>query len=207
MNNTTKTIIIAAVIILALGIVGAGAAFAQTPTAGFGPGWMMGGAARNGGGYGMMGGYAQDSESWEWMNSMHQWMNASGGMHTFVWDAISETLGLTSDELDAELAAGKTIAQVAEEKGIARADLVAALETAHQDSLAQAVTDGYLTQEQADSILAQIAGRYEWMLDNSAGGYGMMGGRYNRSGANGQFTPGGCHGGGYNTPADQTTRP
>ena len=56
------------------------------------------------------------------------------------------------------------------------ADLVTALEAAHQQSLDQAVADGVLTQEQADSILANMAGRYVWMLDNmgagSEAGYG-----------------------------------
>jgi len=77
------------------------------------------------------------------------------------------------------LKSGKTLAALAEEKGLDRADLVAELESAHQAGLAQAVADGVLTQEQADAMLSQMAGRYEWMLDNlgAGAGYGMMGGR------------------------------
>jgi hypothetical protein len=147
---------------------------------------------------------------------MHQWMTASGGMHTFVWEALAEKLGLTSDGLYAEVNSGKTIAQIAEEKGVSRADLVATLETAHKDSLAQAVSDDYLTQEQADSILIQMTGRYEWMLDNAGGGYGMMGGNGGRGGmmggfygqqnGNGQFTPGACHGN-WNGSTDAQPKP
>ena len=209
MSTKMKLFGIGLVAVLAVVALGAGIAFAQTPTPnnGVGFGWMMGGNARNGYGPGMMGGNAQNGGGWEWMNAMHQWMAASGGMHTFVWNTLAEKLGLTSDELVAEVNSGKTIAQIAEEKDVSRADLVAALETAHQDSLAQAVSDGYLTQEQADSILTQMAGRYEWMLDNMGAGYGMMG-RYNGgSNGNGQFGPGGCHGNWNGGAADSQPRP
>jgi hypothetical protein len=216
MNNKIKILGIALVAVLALVALGAGVAFAQTqtPNTGFGPGWMMGGNGQTTGyGPGMMGGYAQNGDSWEGMNSMHQWMGASGGMHTFVWNALSEKLGLTSEELYAEVNSGKTIAQIAEEQGVSRADLIATLETAHQESLAQAVTDGALTQEQADSILAQMAGRYEWMLDNMGRGTGMMGGRggmmgrYGQPGSGGQFAPGGCHGNWAGGTTNQQPRP
>gem|GEM_PF-421673 len=195
MNNTIKILVIALVAVLAVAAIGAGIAFAQfaTPNPGYGPGWMMGGNAQNGAGYsmmgrrgGMMGGYTQNGNSWEWMDAMHDWMVSNGGMHAFVWNAVAGRLGLTSDDLSVALNNGKTLAQIAGEKGVSRADLAAALETAHKDSLAQAVFDGKLTQQQADSILSQMAGRYEWMVNNMGAGYGMMGG--------GRFNPGGCHG-------------
>jgi hypothetical protein len=190
---------IVAVVVAVLAVAGAGFAFAQTPAAGagqaqtpvapdgYGPGWMMGGTGASGYGRGMMGGYAQTSTTWESMQAMHQWMTAGGvpgGMHTFVWNAVADKLGLTSDQLTAGLNSGKTLAQIAEAKGVSRADLVAALEVAHKASLAQAVKDGILTQAQADTMLAQMAGRYDWMLDNmgayagTGAGYGrgMMGG-------------------------------
>jgi hypothetical protein len=208
MNKTIKILGIALVAVLALAVVGAGVAFAQSsnPNTGFGPGWMMGGNGQTGSGMmggrgGMMGGNAQNGDGWEWMESMHQWMTASGGMHTFVWNALAEKLGLSSAELTTEVNSGKTIAQIADEKGVSRADLVAALETAHQESLAQAVADGYLTQEQADNILAQMSGRYEWMLDNMGSQAGMMGGRGGMM--NGQGSAGGCHGNWNGTTTDQ----
>lgn len=223
MNNKIKIFVIVLVAVLAVASLGAGIAFAQNQSNGFGPGWMMGGNGQTGYGSGMMGGrggmmggYAQNADGWEWMNGMHQWMTASGGMHTFVWDALAEKLGLTSDELYAEVNSGKTITQIAEEKDVSRANLVAALETAHQTSLAKAVSDGYLTQEQADSILNQMAGRYEWMLDNMGsgngmmggyGGYGgMMGGFNGQQNGSGQFTPGACHGN-WNGSTDAQPKP
>jgi len=203
MNNKMKLLGIALVVILALAALGAGVAFAQTriPNNGFGPGSMMGGRA------GMMNGNAQNGDSWEWMDAMHDWMTASGGMHTFIWNALAEKLGMTSDELYAAVNGGKTITQIAETKGVSRADLVAALETAHKNSLAQAVTNGALTQAQADSILAQMSGRYEWMLDNM-GSAGMMGGQFGAGGMmNGQAGNGGCHGNWNGSTTDQQPKP
>ena len=188
-NNFVKILVVAVVAVLALGVIGLGVAFAQNPTPNspFTPGGMMGGA------------WSQQGGS-NWMSAMHNWMTSTGGMHTLVWDALANALGLTTDELYAELNSGKTLAALAEEKGLDRAALVAELESTHQAGLAQAVADGVLTQEQADAMLSHMAGRYEWMLDNMGAGYGMMGGRggmmggsFGRQGRNGRFTPGGCH--------------
>ncbi len=193
MNTTfVKILVVAVVAILALGAFGLGVAFAQnqTPNSPFTPGGMMGGAWNQ-----------QDGSNW--MGAMHDWMSTNGGMHTLVWDSLAKALGITTDELYTELNSGKTLSELASEKGLDKADLVAELESAHQAGLAQAVSDGILTQEQADTMLKQMAGNYEWMLDNMGAGvgYGMMGGRggmmggyYGQSGNNGQFTPGGCHG-------------
>jgi hypothetical protein len=219
MNNKMKLFGIGLVVVMAIAALGVGIAFAQTLTHNnvYGLGWMMngntqkvngysmmGGNGQTGNGTGMMGGNAQNASSWEWMDAMHDWMTTSGGMHTFVWNALAVKLGLTSDQLYAEVNSGKTIVQIAEEKGVSRAGLVATLETAHQESLAQAVTDGVLTQDQVDSILAQIAWRYEWMLDNMGSG-SMMGSQYGPGGMmngqtgtggmmNGQYGAGGHHG-------------
>jgi len=199
-TNFLKILVVVVVAVLAFGALGLGVAYAQNPTPNspFTPGGMMGGA------------WSQQGGS-NWMGAMHNWMASTDGMHTLVWDALANTLGLTSDELYAELNSGKTLAALAEEKGLDRAALVAELESAHQTGVAQAVADGVLTQEQADAMLSQMAGRYEWMLDNmgAGAGYGMMGGRggmmgrfYGQQGSNGQFSPGGCHGG-FGQPASQ----
>ena len=223
MNQKTKILGIAVIAILALVAVGAGVAFAQssTPPSGYGPGWMMGDYSQDGPGYGMMGwrggtlgGFAQDEAGWEWMESMHAWMTAEGGMHTFVWDALGELLGMTSDELTAAVNSDQSLAEIAGEKGVSRAELISALESAHAQALVQAVEAGYLTQEQADSILSHMAGRYELMIDRAAaiygprGGYrGMMGGAYGLPGADGQFVPGSCHGYWGDSTPEQPSQP
>jgi len=185
-SKIIKILVVAVVALITLGAIGLGVAYAQTetPTNPFSP-------------RGMMGRVWNQQDGSGWMGAMHNWMNTRGGMHTLVWETLAKTLGLTTDELNSELSSGKTLAALAEEKGLDRAALVAELENAHQAGLAQAVTDGVLTQEQADTMLSQMEGRYEWMLDNmgAGAGYGrMMGGFSGRRGSNGQFTPGGCHG-------------
>jgi hypothetical protein len=174
MNTKIKLIGITLFVAVALVTLGTGLAFAQQDTPTPWPGGRMGGS-------GMMGGNAA------WMQTMHEWMTTSGGMHTLVWDSLAKTLGLTTDELYAELNSGKTLAQLGEEKGISRADLAADLEATVKTGLDKAVADGALTQEQADWMLSNMSGRFDWMLDNMGQG-GMMGG------FGGRFGSGGCHG-------------
>jgi lambda repressor-like predicted transcriptional regulator len=88
------------------------------------------------------------------------------GMHWFGWggrswtqfDAAAEALGLTPDELFAELhGEGKTLAEIAEEKGVDMAAVQDALNAsraeAQRQAIQQAVEDGRLSQEQADWLL------------------------------------------------------
>lgn len=74
-------------------------------------------------------------------------------------DVAASTLGLTEQELAAELRGGKSLAQVAEEQGVALEQLTSALRQAAEERLAQAVESGRLTQEEADGKKAQIAER------------------------------------------------
>lgn len=186
MNKTLKITLAITAIVAALGLAGLGAslAFAQTQTPpAWGTGGIMGGGYRYGmmgGGYGMMGGFGQNGDT-AWMQNMHQWMTTTGGMHNLVWGGLAEALGLTQDELNAELAAGKTLAQVAEAQGMSHEQLADALKASVKAGLDQAVADGALTQAQADGMLSQMAGRYEWMLSHM-------------SSFGGGFDPGGCHG-------------
>ncbi len=172
--NKKILLIIASVLVLAGLAFGAGLVSAQTPVPGpqqgFGPGRMMGGR-------GMMGGYAPNGRS-DWMNTMHQWMTASGGMHTIIWNSLAEQFGMTNDELSTALQTGKTFAQLAQEKGISLSDLALKLETAVKNGLDKAVQDKVMTQSQADRMVNNMAGRYEWMLQNMGGrgfSYGRMG--------------------------------
>jgi hypothetical protein len=192
MNKTVKLVVIAAVVVLTGAVLGVGFAFAQGVSAwggvmrgGYG---MMGGDAWRDGtpapgyGSGMMGsGYGMMGGDNAWMQAMHAWGTGPNAMHTLVWNGLAEALDLTPDELSAELANGKTLAQVAEERGVSQAQLASALEQSVKTGLDQAVTDGVLTRQQADQMLSQMAGRFEWMLSH-------MGGRMGPG-----FGTGGCH--------------
>jgi hypothetical protein len=93
-------------------------------------------------------------------------------------EAAAEALGMTADELFAQLWGGKTLADLAEEKGVDLQDVQdavrAAGEAAFRDAIQQAVEDGTLDE-----------GHAAWLLEGLENGY--LGGR-----GFGGF--GGCHG-------------
>jgi uncharacterized protein (DUF433 family) len=71
-------------------------------------------------------------------------------------DATASVTGLTVQDVMTQLQSGKSLAQIAESKGKTADDLIAAARTALQASLKQAVTDGKLTQAQADNQLQRF---------------------------------------------------
>lgn len=94
-------------------------------------------------------------------------------------DAAAEALGMTSDELSAQLWGGKTLADVADEKGVdiqvVQDAVNAAIQDATKAAIEQAVTDGTLTQDKADWLLQGLEKGY-W--GGEARGFGMdFGGR------------------------------
>jgi hypothetical protein len=90
---------------------------------------------------------------------------------------VAEQLGLQPAELMTELQAGKTIAQLAEEKSVSLETISAAIIADRQTALAQAVTDGRLTQAQADAHLAlmktNLSAMFDKTFDAQAGGRGF----------------------------------
>jgi hypothetical protein len=79
---------------------------------------------------------------------------APGGMHEQIWTAVAQKLGMTYDELTQAVQNGRTIAQLAEAKGVKLEDLQKAATDAAKAALDDLVKQGTLTQVQAD-----------WMLD------------------------------------------
>lgn len=71
--------------------------------------------------------------------------------------AMADALGLSVEELESALAEGKKLDEIAAEQGVAKEDLQAAMQSAQEDILAQAVADGVLTQEEADKIAEHMA--------------------------------------------------
>ena len=103
-------------------------------------------------------------------------------------EAAAKALGMTADELSAELWGGKTLADIAEEKGVDIADVKAAVEAAliaeTKTAIAQAVTDGTITQAKADWLLKGLDAGY-WG-PGVEGGFGFgMGGRGGHGGPGG----------------------
>jgi hypothetical protein len=163
MNKTVLSIVIVAVIAVALGT--AGFVYAQTPTPqnpGFGFGNGMSGRGPHGG----MG-----------QNGM---AGQEGLMHDEMVAAFAEKLGLPADELEARLDKGETMAQIASSKGLTAEQFTTLMTEARSQAVDQAVKDGKLTQVQAN-----------WMKQHGAGA-GMGAGRGMRATGQGQFANPNC---------------
>ena len=145
----------ALIALLLAGLVGVTVVSAQEPT----PepsvpfGWHGGGRGWGGFGRGMFGG-------------------VRGGQWT-MFDTAAEALGLTPQELFAELHAGKSLDEVAEEEGVdieaVQDAMNAARGEAMRQAIEQAVEDGKMTQEQAD-----------WILEGLEKGFAPMGRGFGR---------------------------
>jgi hypothetical protein len=81
---------------------------------------------------------------------------AWGGPANSLVATAAEVLDMEVVNLVAELQAGKTIAQIAEEKGVALDAIVEAFLAEREATLAELVAAGRLTQEQADAVLAAM---------------------------------------------------
>ena len=172
-----KILVIVSIIVAALVIFGAGFVFAQSGlvrAAGLPVSFVPGGM-------GMRGGHG-----------------GQGAIHEYVEQALADKLGMTKAEVETELASGKSMVEIAVNKGTQAADLSALLTSVHQTAFAKAVSDGVLTQAQADLMLKNMtANGFNFtdtsMMQNNAGfgrgargGRGMMGGNWNQPPSNNQ---------------------
>ena len=96
--------------------------------------------------------------------------------------AAATALGLTEDALRTELQAGKSLATIAGEKGVAVDTVVTALVDAAKARVAQAVTEGRLTQAQADARLADLQQRVTDRVNSAVPLRGPGGGRHGHGG-------------------------
>ena len=148
------------VALLVVGLIGVAVVSAQDPTPeptassarlGAGPtdrpeagpsGWHAGGRGRGGLGPGLLG---------------RGMFGRDGGGQWTMFDTAAEALGLTPEELFAELHSGKSLEEIAEEQGVemeaVQDALKAAQAEARQEAIKQAVEDGKMSQEQADWLL------------------------------------------------------
>jgi hypothetical protein len=77
----------------------------------------------------------------------------SGMLHEYMEMALADKLNIPLNTVAAEIDAGKTMAQIALDHGIAVTDLRAFLNEVRAQALQAAVADGIITQTQADSML------------------------------------------------------
>ena len=126
------------------------------------------------------------------------------GGDSAAFDLVAEKLGMTPTQLFDALHSGKTLSEIATEKGVDLATIETALNanrvTEMKAQLAQAVTDGTMTQEEADWWTTGID---KGWVGAGRGGFGMMGpgGHHGRGGEFGRgMAPG-------TTPAAPGTAP
>ena len=98
----------------------------------------------------------------------------------FVWlgfhfgeklDAAAEYLGVTDEEVREALESGKSLAEIAEEKGKSVDGLKDALLAEAETRLDEAVTEEKLTREQADRILERLRGEKRFEREHTEGLY------------------------------------
>ncbi len=193
-----KRILLISVLVVALMAVGAVVAFAApgSPVRGFQalgmPSAMMGQ-----GGYGHMGGYGM----------MAQPLGMPSGM---MGDDLEELLGIDHADIHAAHVAGKSLVEIAAEKGVSEDQLIQKLLDGRKTALQQAVEAGKLTQDSADQMLKFMEANIKTMVEakglSAVPGTGMMGGAQGAPGGmmgQGGTRSGGCHGG--QAPAPQGT--
>jgi len=80
-------------------------------------------------------------------------------------DAVSGLLGITSDELKTELRAGKSLAEIATEKGVDTQKVIDAIVAEMTEKVNEKVAEGKITQDQADTMLANAVERVTAMVN------------------------------------------
>ena len=103
-----------------------------------------------------------------WMDG--PWM---GDPENCLISVAAEQLNLEVNDLLAELQDGKSIADVAEAQGVNPQTIADAYITTVSESLAVAVAEERITQEQADALLANMKERVTVQLDSGCAGFGF----------------------------------
>ena len=106
--------------------------------------------------------------------------------------AAAKALGVSEADLRARLQGGKSVADVAKEKGVDLDTVVTAVTDAVTTQITQAVEDGRITQAQADTMTADLTAKITEEIDEVHDG--DHGGR-------------GDHGGPFGAPEGSTTTP
>ncbi|MBI2829837.1 MAG: hypothetical protein HYX81_01615 [Chloroflexi bacterium] len=108
------------------------------------------------------------------------WNCPMGGPHGHMYaysTAVTNTLGLTPAEIEAQLAQGKSLVEIAATKSVTEDQLVQAILAQAKANLEQAVQAGYLNQEQATQQLTWLEQFIRQAVNNKDGyNYGGMAG-------------------------------
>lgn len=181
-----KKLIMIAILVAALAAVFTTSAFAAdtvTPPAPAGQGFAYGaGRGVHTPGTGMAQGMARGMAQGMARRGAPEWAGDSA--------VAAGILNLTVEELHAQRLAGSSLAQIAQNQGISEDSLIAQLLDARKSTVAQLLTDGKITQAQADYMLANMAEHIKTMVERTNVGpapfrgqgpmAGTRGGRWNK---------------------------
>jgi hypothetical protein len=100
--------------------------------------------------------------------------DARGGRGMPEWagmdDAAEKVLGMTQAEIQAQRLAGKSLAGLAQAKGVSQDALIKAILDEHKVDLAKLVADGKLTQAQADAMVNRMQEQVKLMVERAGTG-------------------------------------
>lgn len=99
-------------------------------------------------------------------------------MHGAKLKVAADALGMSEADLRTQLESGKTLAQVAQDKGVDVNKVIDALVADAAKSIDQAVTDGKLTQQQADTFKSTLKDRVTQMVNSAKPKAGRHGGTH-----------------------------
>lgn len=139
MKKLSLAVVIVAVVTLALGSVGVAFAQAPTQTTETGTGWMGGRGTRGA----MVGGND---------------VAGDGILHDYKIAEYAEALGIPVADLEARLDGGETMAEIAFSIGLTFEQFRTLMVEVRTQAIEQALSDGVLTQEQADWLTLRGAG-------------------------------------------------
>jgi hypothetical protein len=94
------------------------------------------------------------------------------GGHGIISETVTELLGIDEDALREALADGQTLAEVAEEQGVSRDELVGALVAEAETRIDERVTDGDIEADEATELKENIAERIDELVDGEIGDRG-----------------------------------
>ncbi|MGE0877138.1 MAG: hypothetical protein AB7O61_00690 [Acidimicrobiia bacterium] len=124
--------------------------------------------------------------------------------------AAAGALGVSEADLKTALQSGKSLADVAADKGVDVQKVIDAIVAAEKTEIEQAVTDGKITRDQADKAEANLTQRVTDMVNKAGKGKGMagpgMGGRGRRGPAGAGQAPAGGPSGSTSTSGATATQ-
>jgi len=93
--------------------------------------------------------------------------NRHGSNRGQPFELVASTIGIDMDTLKAELGAGKSIATIAQENGVAPQTVIDALVASSQTKMNEAVAAGKFTAEKATAWQAKLTERFTYFVNNT----------------------------------------